>query len=137
MLILLRMCFLTNKCLMATTFACHCLAYICATGGDPDIEVIKQGRSKHDLPKFVVPHDIRKHDLFLDVATGDMFQYESYESRQGKVTSGAGSGGEWIPYCQSGLRMRSKFLLSLPRKYKPREPVGKMAPGCSRTKHNF
>jgi hypothetical protein len=129
-LILLRMCFLTNKCLFASTFACHAVAYICATGGDPDVEVIAKGRAARDLPAFAVPPNIRKHDLFLDVATGDMFQYESFESRQGKVTSGAGSGGEWMPFCQSGLRMRSKFLLSLPRKYKPREPVGKLAPAA-------
>lgn len=129
-LILLRMCFLTNKCVFASTFACHAVAYICATGGDPDVEIIAKGQATKDLPTFVVPPNIRKHDLFLDVTTGDMFQYESFESRQGKVTSGAGSGGEWMPYCQSGLRMRSKFLLSLPRKYKPREPVGKLAPAA-------
>lgn len=53
--------------------------------------------------------------------------HEGWESRAGKITSGAGSGGEWIPFCHSGLRMRAKFLLSLKKKYKPREPVGKNA----------
>jgi hypothetical protein len=129
-LILCRMCFQTNKCLFATSFACHMLTYLCATGGEPDVRVINgngKGTPRDELPNFVVPHDIKKRDLFFDNVQGDFFQYESWESRAGKVTSGAGSGGEWIPYCHSGLRQRSKFMTSLPRKYKPKEPAGKNA----------
>ena len=129
-LILCRMCFQTNKCLFATSFACHMLAYLCATGGEPDVRVINgggKGTPRSELSKFPVPYNIRKRDLFFDNITGDFFQYESFESRAGKITSGAGSGGEWIPYCHSGLRQRSKFMTSLPRKYKPKEPAGKNA----------
>ena len=129
-LILCRMCFQTNKCLFATSFACHMLCYLCATGGEPDVRVINgqgKGTPRDELPHFVVPHNIRKRDLFFDNIKGDFFQYESWESRAGKITSGAGSGGEWIPYCHSGLRQRSKFMISLPRKYKPKEPAGKHA----------
>ena len=106
------------------------LTYLCATGGEPDVRVINgngKGTPRDELPNFVVPHDIKKRDLFFDNVQGDFFQYESWESRAGKVTSGAGSGGEWIPYCHSGLRQRSKFMTSLPRKYKPKEPAGKNA----------
>ena len=129
-LILCRMCFQTNKCMFATTFACHMLAYLCSTGGEPDVCVINgngKGSPISELPHFIVPHNIKKRDLFFDNTTGDFFQYESVESRAGKVTSGAGSGGEWIPYCHSGLRQRSKFMVNLPRKYKPKEPAGKQA----------
>ncbi len=129
-LILCRMCFQTNKCLFATTFAAHMVAYLCSTGGEPGTRVINgggKGSPRSELPHFVVPPTILKKDLFFDNETGDLFQYESVESRAGKITSGAGSGGEWIPYCHSGLRKRAKFLLSLPRKYKPKEPAGKAA----------
>ena len=115
--LLLKMCFVTNKCLFTTTFATHMVAYICATGG-LNIRVINGERGKgstlREISNMKVPKHLSKHDLAFEKDSGDLFQFDMKKRI-------------WMPFCHSGLRGRAKFQPKMARKYRVSEPVGKEA----------
>jgi hypothetical protein len=113
--ILLRMCYLTNKCLFASSFACHLLAHICCTGGE-HVSVLNgengRGSKLSTIADIKITKDFSRKDCFFDCETGDLYKFNP-------------DSATWFPYCHSGLRQRAKYATHLPRKYMPKEPYGK------------
>ncbi len=113
---LVRMCYLTNKCLFASSFACHMLANICCTGGKR-VKVINGGKDGKGTPlnqimTTKVSKHIQRDHVFFDCISGDFYQFDTVMA-------------QWTPLCHSGLRQRAKYATHLPRKYRAKEPYGK------------
>ena len=115
--ILVKMCYLTNKCLFASSFASHMVANICCTGGE-HINVIngKNGRggALSSIANTKFDKEFHRSDMFFDNKSGDLYHFNPEKA-------------QWLPFCHSGLRQRAKYATHLPRKYRPKEPFGKHA----------
>eukprot|EP00945_MAST-04E_sp_MAST-4E-sp1_P005484 g5484.t1 len=115
--ILVKMCYLTNKCLFASSFASHMVANICCTGGE-HINVIngKNGRggALGSIANTKFDKEFHRSDMFFDNKSGDLYHFNPEKA-------------QWLPFCHSGLRQRAKYATHLPRKYRPKEPFGKHA----------
>ena len=99
--ILMRMCFITNKCIFGTSIGAQIFALLCATKGYQQVNVINgvRGGGIRDL----VEEDIGMHhqvvnakvEMFLDAESGDLFQMDKAH-------------GCWIPFSNSGIKLLRK-----------------------------
>ena len=95
--ILMRMCYITNKCVFGTEVAAQIFAFLCATKGYKQVNIIN-GPQGGDISVLAERNDLcyevldAEKDMFLDASSGDLFQYD-----KAKLC--------WIPFANSGLTL--------------------------------
>jgi hypothetical protein len=100
--VLIKMCFATNKCLFAVNSAVYSLAYMCATNGTTDLNVVNGGGMGGNLASIKgllitskLKKEMRKTDVFLDNQTGDFYNLDTEK-------------GVWVPRGNCGMRLGRK-----------------------------
>jgi hypothetical protein len=100
--VLIKMCFATNKCLFAVNSAALILAYMCATNGITDLNVVNGGGMGGNLASIKgllitskLKREMRKTDVFLDNQTGDFYNLDAEK-------------GVWVPRGNCGMRLGRK-----------------------------
>ena len=121
--VLVKMCFVCDKCLFGTAIVAHMIGYICSTGAEW-IRVLNgrgRGGPLADIGQHPPGGDVsvlEERDRFLDQHTGDLYKFDRNLH-------------SWMPYAKTGIKWPkagNNDGVDMPIRYAPKDPVHILSP---------